>query len=97
MSEVTLVSAENVEFPVTRETAMISPTLKAMLSESFEDSEKKRIELKEIEAPILKKVIEYLQYCQKYQDATDTDDVPEFEVPTDMSLELLLVADYLNI
>ena len=68
-----------------------------MIEGSFRES-KGRIELKQFDSHILKKVVEYLNYNFQYSSINeDDDDIPEFEIPTDMSLELLLAADYLNI
>lgn len=42
---------------------------------------------------VLEKVCEYLYYFEKHQDAKD---VPEMYIPPELSLELLMAADYLN-
>jgi elongin-C len=39
-------------------------------------------------------VVEYLYYNAKYRDSVD---VPEFSVPTEMALELLVAADFLHV
>nr|5ZB2_B Chain B, Elongin-C [Saccharomyces cerevisiae S288C] len=84
---VTLVSKDDKEYEISRSAAMISPTLKAG-----------RIELKQFDSHILEKAVEYLNYNLKYSGVSEDDDeIPEFEIPTEMSLELLLAADYLSI
>ncbi|CAI4054545.1 hypothetical protein SUVZ_16G2370 [Saccharomyces uvarum] len=95
---VTLVSKDNKEYEISRSAAMVSPTLKAIIEGSFKES-KGRIELKEFDSHILEKIVEYLNYNYKYSgvDGDEDEDIPEFEIPTEMSLELLLAADYLNI
>ncbi|CEP61961.1 elongin C LALA0_S04e04566g [Lachancea lanzarotensis] len=97
MSEVILISKNNVEVPISREAASVSPVLRSMLSSPFIEQQQNKIELKDIESHVLQKVAEYLEYHQKYIKVSENEDIPDFEVPTEMSLELLLVADYLNI
>ncbi|CAI4856941.1 BAD_HP_G0014230.mRNA.1.CDS.1 [Saccharomyces cerevisiae] len=94
---VTLVSKDDKEYVISRSAAMISPTLKAMIEGPFRES-KGRIELKQFDSHILEKAVEYLNYNLKYSGVSEDDDeIPEFEIPTEMSLELLLAADYLSI
>lgn len=42
---------------------------------------------------LLEKVCEYFYYKEKNKGARD---VPDMEIPADMCLQLLMVADYLN-
>ena len=42
---------------------------------------------------VLEKVCEYFYYNEKHKDAKD---VPDMDIPTELSLELLMAADYLN-
>ena len=42
---------------------------------------------------VLEKVCEYFYYNEKYKDAKD---VPDMDIPTELSLELLIAADYLD-
>ena len=42
---------------------------------------------------MLEKVCEYFYYNEKFK---DTKDVPEMDFPLELSLELLMAADYLN-
>lgn len=97
MSTVTLVSGDQEEVTISREAASVSSTLKAMLDGSFAEKSE-RIELPTLDSRVLQKVGEYLEYNLQYADADkEVDDMPEFEIPTEMALELLLAADYLNI
>lgn len=97
MSTVTLVSSEQEEIQVSREVAVVSSTLRTMLEGPFKEKNG-RIELPSIDSRVLQKVVEYLEYNQQYKDADrEVEDVPEFEIPTEMALELLLAADYLDI
>lgn len=97
MSQITLVSKDGSEQSLSREAADLSPVLRSMLSKPFIEEQQSKITLSEIKPDVLKKVVEYLEYCRQYQNVGEDEDVPEFEVPTEMSLELLLVADFLNI
>ena len=42
---------------------------------------------------VLEKVCEYFYYNEKHKDAKD---VPDMDIPTELSLELLIAADYLD-
>ncbi|SCV03242.1 LAME_0H08856g1_1 [Lachancea meyersii CBS 8951] len=97
MSEVILVSKSRVEVPISREAASVSPVLRSMLSNPFLEQHQNKIELLDIEPHVLQKVVEYLEYHQRYMLVSEDEDIPDFDIPTEMSLELLLVADYLNI
>ncbi|CDO93793.1 unnamed protein product [Kluyveromyces dobzhanskii CBS 2104] len=67
-----------------------------MLESSFIESQG-IIRLEEFDTKILDNVIEYLEYKFKYQEADDDVEVPEFKVSPEISLDLLLAADYLGI
>lgn len=96
-SKVTLVSSDEQEHIISREAAMVSPTLRVMLEGPFKEKSG-RVELPTIEGNVLAKVVDYLQYNLEYKFANkDQEDIPEFEIPTEMALELLLAADYLNV
>lgn len=97
MSTVTLIASDRSEVQLSREAASVSSTLKSMLEGHFKESDG-RIELLTFDSRVLQKVAEYLEYNWQYRDAdNDIEDVPEFEIPTEMALELLLAADYLGI
>ncbi|KAL3230536.1 Elongin-C [Nakaseomyces bracarensis] len=92
-----LISKDNVEHPVPKEAAMLSTTLKSMLEGPFIEKDG-HINLPEMSSEVVQKIVEYLEYNLKYKDADpNKEDIPEFNVPTEMSLELLLAADYLGI
>ncbi|CCE62328.1 hypothetical protein TPHA_0C01720 [Tetrapisispora phaffii CBS 4417] len=97
MDIITLVSKDNVEFEVPKEVIIISQTLKAMVDSPFIENSGK-ITLTNFDSPVLAVIVDYLNYNFKYKDEDPTKvDIPEFEIPTELSLELLLAADYLNI
>ncbi|KAL6945113.1 hypothetical protein ACO0QE_002558 [Hanseniaspora vineae] len=103
MKEVVLVSRNGEEFPISTELASISPIIKADIEMSRAEPDKPVVvELKEIESNVLSKVIEYLKYKYEYTKNDDdyneeADDIPAFYIPVEMSLDLLIAADYLNI
>lgn len=92
---VTLISSDGFQFIVSRDAALISGTLKGMLNvdSAFQEAETNRIKLHELDSRLLEKVVEYLYYNLKYQNEVD---VPEFDIPTEMALELLVAADFLD-
>ncbi|CAN3365216.1 elongin-C [Diutina catenulata] len=90
---VTLVSADNHKFVVLKEVAQISSVLRS--SQGFEEGQTGRINL-DMEGDVLECIVEYLYYHYKYSDL-DTTDVPEFNIPTHLVLELLVKADYLEL
>ncbi|CAN3485696.1 elongin-C [Diutina catenulata] len=90
---VTLVSADNHKFVVLKEVAQISSVLRS--SQGFEEGQTGRINL-DMEGDVLECIVEYLYYHYKYRDL-ETTDVPEFNIPTHLVLELLVKADYLEL
>jgi transcription elongation factor B subunit 1 len=65
-----------------------------MLStKTFEEGQTGRVHLDELSGILLERVCDYLYFNLKYKDVTD---VPEFDIPPEMALELLVAADYLD-
>ncbi|GEQ68875.1 hypothetical protein JCM33374_g2544 [Metschnikowia sp. JCM 33374] len=91
---VTLVSSEGFRFVILKEVASISPVLKS--SHEFEEGRTGIITL-DMDAESLEVVVDYLHYNHKYKDQAESDGVPEFKIPTDLALELLVKADFLDI
>ena len=90
-----LVSKKN-QYKIPRKAALVSPALKVMLEGPFKEHEDRMIELKDMEDDVVAKISEYLTYRWLY-DGVEDFEIPEFEIPTELSLELLIAADYLNI
>ncbi|RLV94378.1 Elongin-C [Spathaspora sp. JA1] len=91
---VTLVSSNGFKFVVLKQVAQISSVLQN--SQGFEEGKTGRIEL-DMEGDILECIVDYLYYSFKYKDAEDIGNIPEFNIPTHLALELLVKADYLDI
>eukprot|EP00698_Gefionella_okellyi_P006923 TRINITY_DN1674_c0_g1_i1.p3 TRINITY_DN1674_c0_g1~~TRINITY_DN1674_c0_g1_i1.p3 ORF type:complete len:101 (-),score=22.35 TRINITY_DN1674_c0_g1_i1:931-1233(-) len=92
---VKLISSEGQEFVVDKKAAMVSGTIKSMLSSSgaFVESGGE-IRFAEITGPILEKVIQYFYFKLKYNNATA--DIPEFNIEPEIALELLMAANFLD-
>ncbi|KAG4091379.1 transcription elongation factor B polypeptide 1-like protein [Neocallimastix lanati (nom. inval.)] len=92
---VKLISSDGFEFIIDRKCAMISGTIKNMLSSpgQFIESVQNEIHFNEIRAEILEKVCEYFYYKAKY---SNSEDVPEFHIDDNIATELLMVAEYLE-
>lgn len=88
-----VISADNHEFLVDRETAMGSKTIKTMLSGSFQESEG-IVRFPEINTPILERVMQYLHYRRKH--LASTTPIPEFDVSSEEALELIMAANFLD-
>lgn len=93
-SPVTLISGDGFKFVLEKDVALESGTLSKMLTGEFEEATRGKVELGSIDGAVLEKVVEYLHYHAKYKDIIDA---PEFDVPTEMALELLVAADYLDV
>lgn len=94
MTYITLISNDAFEFIITTEAAQVSGTLRNMLQSTFKETSERRIRLHEFDGRVLGKVVEYLYYNLKYKDSMD---VPEFDIPEEMALELLDASDFLDV
>ncbi|KAH3680652.1 hypothetical protein WICMUC_000209 [Wickerhamomyces mucosus] len=90
---ITLISSDNHHFIISKPAAFVSNTLKNALNLNFKESETNIIKLNE-NSLVLNKICEYFYYNLKYKDQEI--DVPEFEIPTEMALELLVASDYFD-
>lgn len=94
---VKLISSDGKEFIVDREVAKMSGTIKMMLESQFSES-KGEIQFQEISGNILEKVVEYLHYKVKYMNVTSSQNgkIPNFEIPPEIALDLLMASTYLD-
>lgn len=91
---VTLVSSDKHKFIVLKEVALISSVLRN--TEGFEEGQTGRISL-DMDGDILECIVDYLYYHHKYKDEAKEGNIPEFNIPTHLALELLVKADFLDI
>jgi elongin-C len=63
------------------------------LADNFAEAVSNTCTLQSINGIVLEKVCEYLYYAAKNKDARD---VPDMELPMELSLELLMAADFLE-
>ncbi|CAJ0954231.1 unnamed protein product, partial [Mesorhabditis belari] len=93
---VKLVSSDGHEFYIKREHALISGTIKAMLSGpgAFQENEANEVNFREIPSHVLLKVCHYFAYKAKYTNSAA--EIPEFNIEPDVALELLMAANFLD-
>ena len=84
---------EGHEFFIDRRCAMVSGTIKSMLSGQFAES-RGEIRFPEIPGIVLEKVCQYLYYRVRYTNSSQR--VPEFNIDPSIALDLLMVANYLD-
>eukprot|EP01088_Endostelium_zonatum_P007317 TRINITY_DN19545_c0_g1_i1.p1 TRINITY_DN19545_c0_g1~~TRINITY_DN19545_c0_g1_i1.p1 ORF type:complete len:102 (-),score=21.48 TRINITY_DN19545_c0_g1_i1:213-518(-) len=93
---VKLISAEGHEFIIDRKAAMVSGTIRSMLSGpgAFEEQALGEINFREISTNILEKVIQYFYYKLRYTHSTT--EIPEFAIEPEVALELLMASNFLD-
>ena len=93
---VKLISAEGWVFVLDRKVAMVSNTIKNMLSSqgSFTETELGEINFPDIPTPVLEKVCQYFHYKTRYTNSTTF--IPEFKIEPDLALDLLMAANFLD-
>ena len=93
---VKLISSDGHEFIVKREDALTSGTIKAMLSGpgQFSENETNEVNFREIPSHVLQKVCMYFTYKVRYTNSST--EIPEFPIPPEIALELLMAANFLD-
>merc|ERR1711871_556841 len=93
---VKLISAEGFEYVIERDAAMVSGTIKNMLSSPgmFVESSGE-INFPEISGVVLEKVCQYFHYKLKFTNSAQAQ-IPEFLIEPEVALELLMAANYLD-
>ncbi|KRX46044.1 Transcription elongation factor B polypeptide 1 [Trichinella nativa] len=91
-----LISSDCHEFIIPRHMALVSGTIKAMLSGpgQFAENETNVIHFKEIPSHILQKVVHYFQYKTVYTNSST--EIPDFPIQPELALELLMAANFLD-
>ncbi|CAB52743.1 elongin C Elc1 [Schizosaccharomyces pombe] len=91
---VRLISGDGFVFILEKEIACLSGTIRAILNEGiFSEAQKNECTFPDIRATLLEKVCEYLHYNYRYKNQLD---IPKFDIPPEMVLELLVTAEYLE-
>lgn len=95
MDPIKLIAADGSEIYIDRRAAMVSGTIKAMLSGPGDFAESRgEIKFPEISAKILEKTVQYFYYKLKYTDHPGP--LPEFKIEPEYALELLMAANFLD-
>ncbi|NP_001155410.1 elongin C-like [Acyrthosiphon pisum] len=91
-----LISSDGHEFVVKRENALMSGTIKAMLSGpgQFAENETNEIHFREIPSHVLHNVCMYFTYKARYSNSSS--EIPEFTIKPQIALELLMAANFLD-
>ena len=74
----------------------MSKIIKSMMTSSggFSERSSNKITFPEISGKILEKVCQYFYYKLQYTDSREA--IPEFKVPPELALELLMASNYLD-
>lgn len=94
--QIKLISGEGKEFALDYRTIKLSKTLALLLDPKlgFLESQTGIIHLRDINTAQLERVVAFLNYRRQYDGA---DDYPPFPISPEESVDLLLVADYLDV
>ncbi|BAF28921.1 uncharacterized protein [Oryza sativa Japonica Group] len=92
---VKLISAEGFEFVVDKKAAMVSNTLRNMLTSpgGFSETREGEVRFPEISTPILEKICQYFYWSLHYSSGKETS---EFQIEPEITLELMMAANYLD-
>ncbi|KAK3822704.1 MAG: BTB/POZ protein [Benniella sp.] len=93
---VTLESSDGFQFIIHREAAMLSGTIRNMLSSGgqFTESTEGVIHFRDIKAVILENVCRYWYYKARHMNSTT--EPPHFDIEPEYALETLMAADFLD-
>lgn len=91
-----LISSDGMEFIIKREYALMSGTIKAMLSGpgQFAEMEANEINFRSIPSHVLRKVCAYFMYKDYY--SKNPIGIEHFNIEPEISLELLMAANFLD-
>jgi len=93
---VKLVSSDGHEFIIRKDYALMSGTIRAMLSGpgQYAENESNEVNFREIPSHALQKVCHYFMYKVRYTNSPT--EIPEFYVAPEMALELLMAGNFLD-
>ncbi|KAF5446843.1 hypothetical protein F2P56_032442, partial [Juglans regia] len=91
---VKLISAEGFEFVIDKEAAMVSQTIYNMLTSpgSFAETQHGEVTFPEISTTILEKICKYFYWHLQFASGKET----EFPIEPELTLELMMAANYLH-
>ncbi|XP_030522118.1 elongin-C [Rhodamnia argentea] len=91
---VKLISAEGFEFVIDKKAAMVSQTIRNMLTSpgSFSETQLGQVTFPEISTTILEKICQYFYWSMQYASGKET----EFHIEPELTLELMMAANYLH-
>ncbi|MBA0634389.1 hypothetical protein Goshw_014231 [Gossypium schwendimanii] len=91
---VKLISADEMEFVIDKDAAMVSQTIRNMLTSpgGFAETELGEVTFPEISAVILEKICQYFYWALQYSRGKET----EFHIEPELTLELMMAANYLH-
>ncbi|KAG0463788.1 hypothetical protein HPP92_019373 [Vanilla planifolia] len=91
---VKLISSEGFEFVVDKTAAMVSHTIRNMLTSpgSFSETQHGEVTFPEISTLILEKICQYFYWHLQYASGKET----EFHIEPEITLELMMAANYLH-
>ncbi|KAI8015518.1 Elongin-C [Camellia lanceoleosa] len=91
---VKLISADGFEFVIDKKAAMVSQTIRNMLTSpgSFAETQHGEVTFPEISTTILEKICQYFYWSLQYASGKET----EFHIEPELTLELMMAANYLH-
>ncbi|XP_078153814.1 BTB/POZ domain-containing protein [Carex rostrata] len=91
---VKLISADGFEFVIDKRAAMVSNTLRNMLTSpgSFAETQHGEVRFPEINGAVLEKICQYFYWSLQYSSGKET----EFHIEPEITLELMMAANFLD-
>ncbi|CAJ0952694.1 unnamed protein product, partial [Mesorhabditis belari] len=93
---VSLQSNDGHSFFIKKDMALVSSTIRAMLSGpgTFKEREENTIVFREVPSHVMQEVCRYFDYKHAYNQSVS--EIPEFQIKPELALELLMVANFLD-
>ncbi|KAJ1704514.1 hypothetical protein LUZ63_004293 [Rhynchospora breviuscula] len=91
---VKLISSDGFEFVVDRRAAMVSNTLRNMLTSpgSFAETQRGEVRFPEISGAVLEKICQYFYWSLHYSSGKES----EFHIEPEITLDLMMAANFLD-
>ncbi|KAM0941402.1 putative S-phase kinase-associated protein [Dioscorea sansibarensis] len=91
---VKLISAEGFEFVIDKQAAMVSQTIRNMLTSpgGFSETQQGQVTFPEISTHILEKICQYFYWSLQFASGKET----EFHIEPEITLDLMMAANYLH-